>query len=162
MSDRFDRSSPLNSRRTTNDNYHDNSKIPSSQSAARINKNHRRHSTNAYTAAGSTSVSHKELSPSGSLNAASNYYEHTKNYKDGNGGGSGSSSSNNSNNRSTQKTRNEVKRKKTTSHLDHSNNSLNSNASTIGGTATTGQVKNGNNNANYLGKTIKMTSASSR
>lgn len=138
----------------------------SSSQSARINKNHRRHSTNTYTSSASVNAGHKELSPSGSLNAGTNYYENTKNLKDGSGSGGNNSSSSSTNQKYSGKK--VVKRKKTASHLDHTNNSMSSNASgnTVASNAiasATSGSKNGNNsNTNYLGKTIKMTGTSSR
>lgn len=56
LSDRYDRVSPLNNRRSNADNYHDN-KSNQRQSG----KSLRRHSTNTYTS--SSTSSQKELSP---------------------------------------------------------------------------------------------------
>lgn len=61
LSERYsDRVSPLNNRRSNNDNYHDN-KSTSMQSQRQSSKSLRRHSTNAYTT--SNIGSQKELSP---------------------------------------------------------------------------------------------------
>lgn len=59
LSDRLDRVSPLNSRRSNNDYYHDNKSM---QNQRQSNKTLRRHSTNAYTTS-SNLGSQKELSP---------------------------------------------------------------------------------------------------
>lgn len=62
LSDRFDRVSPLNNRRSIADNFHDNknSSIQSQMSGRQTNKNVRRHSTNTYS---TVSPIQKELSP---------------------------------------------------------------------------------------------------
>lgn len=75
LSDRFDRVSPLNSRRSNTDNYHDN-KSSTLQNQRSGNKSLRRHSTNAYTSSNSSTNTNtssssnasnqKELSPTGS------------------------------------------------------------------------------------------------
>lgn len=72
LSDRFDRVSPLNSRRSNADSYHDN-KSSSLQSQRSGSKSLRRHSTNAYTSSNSSTNTNtssssnasnqKELSP---------------------------------------------------------------------------------------------------
>lgn len=70
LSDRFDRVSPLNSRRSNADNYHDN-KSSSLQNQRSGSKSLRRHSTNAYTSSNTNTSSssssnasnQKELSP---------------------------------------------------------------------------------------------------
>lgn len=174
LSDRFDRSSPLNSRRTANDNYHDNNKTSSSQSARPINKNHRRHSTNTYTSSVSSNAGHKELSPSGSLNAGTvgtNFYENSKNLKDGGGSGSGGNNSSSSSTNQKYVSKKVVKRKKTASHFDNAtSNTIGSNAgattamhnaiATVASGSKNGT--NSNTNANYLGKAIKMAGTSSR
>lgn len=63
--DRFDRVSPLNSRRSNTDSYHDN-KTTSLQNQRHSSKSLRRHSTNAYTSSSNT-ASQKELSPTSTL-----------------------------------------------------------------------------------------------
>lgn len=63
LSDRFDRVSPLNSRRSNNDSYHDNKSM---QNQRQSSKSLRRHSTNTYTLS-SSSGNQKELSPTNSL-----------------------------------------------------------------------------------------------
>lgn len=77
LSDRFDRVSPLNNRRSITDNYHDNksSSMQSQMGGRQSNKNLRRHSTNAYS---STSSSQKELSP------ASNSQTHSQQQQNSN------------------------------------------------------------------------------
>lgn len=66
LSDRFDRVSPLNSRRSNTDSYHDNKSV-SLQNQRQNNKSLRRHSTNAYTSGSNASASHKEISPTSSM-----------------------------------------------------------------------------------------------
>lgn len=176
LSERLERASPLNNRRITTDLFHDN-KTLSSQSSRLINKSHRRHSTNAYSTSQSPNVGHKELSPSNSLNTsvASNYYENVKNMaKDG---VSGVSNSLNSNQRYMGKKM--VKRKKTTSHFDGSNMNSNSGNGNNGSSNNTNAINKGtkqqttntnsnsnsntgSNSNNQMGKTIKMSAASSR
>lgn len=65
LSDRFDRVSPLNNRRSIADNFHDNktSSIQSQMSGLQTSKSVRRHSTNTYSTA---SPNQKELSPANS------------------------------------------------------------------------------------------------
>lgn len=67
LSDRFDRVSPLNSRRSNTDSYHDN-KSSTLQNQRSGSKSLRRHSTNAYTFSSTSSSSNtaKELSPTSS------------------------------------------------------------------------------------------------
>lgn len=69
LSERLDRASPLNSRRSNADSYHDN-KSSTLQNQRSGNKSLRRHSTNAYTSSSSSSsnaaASQKELSPNSS------------------------------------------------------------------------------------------------
>lgn len=61
LSDRFDRQSPLNNRRSMADNYHETkSSMQNTMSGRQNNKTIRHHSTNAYNAAPSNQ---KELSP---------------------------------------------------------------------------------------------------
>lgn len=60
---RFDRVSPHN-RRSNTDSYHDNKSL---QNQRQSNKSLRRHSTNAYSSASNSSASHKELSPTSSI-----------------------------------------------------------------------------------------------
>lgn len=64
LSDRYDRVSPLNNRRSNADNYHDTKQM---QNPRQSNKSLRRHSTNmnAYTSSGSGGQ--KELSPTNSM-----------------------------------------------------------------------------------------------
>lgn len=178
LSERLERASPLNNRRITTDLFHDNKTLPS-QSSRLINKSHRRHSTNAYSSSQSPNVGHKELSPSNSLNTsvASNYYENVKNMaKDS---GSGISNSLNSNHQRYM-SKKMVKRKKTTSHFDGSNMNSNSGNGNNGSSSnntnainkgtkqqTTNTNSNSNSNTgsnsnNHMGKTIKMSAASSR
>lgn len=92
LSDRFDRVSPLNSRRSNADNYHDN-KSSSLQNQRSGSKSLRRHSTNAYTSSNSSTNTNtsssssgsnqKELSTGGSglqhqMNNNSSRYTHTR------------------------------------------------------------------------------------
>lgn len=71
LSDRFDRVSPLNNRRSIADNFHDNktTSIQSQISGRQTSKNVRRHSTNTYN---TTSPNQKELSPANSQSQQSN------------------------------------------------------------------------------------------
>lgn len=179
LSDRFDRASPLNSRRTAVDSYHDNNKSTSSmqmQSVGRqLSKNHRRHSTNtSYTSSLANNLSHKELSPTNSLGTnGQNFYEKSIKGNDAMVANINISTSNNSSGSSNQKynTKKVIKRKKitTTTHFDSSSGS----SSTSGNSTVKHhqqQSQNNNSNAtsnssnsqNHMGKSLKISGTSSR
>lgn len=82
LSDRFDRVSPLNSRRSNADGYHDN-KSSSLQNQRSGSKSLRRHSTNAYTSSNTSSssnaASQKELSPTSGSGLQQSQLQHQMN-----------------------------------------------------------------------------------
>lgn len=71
LSDRYDRVSPLNSRRSNADNYHDNKLM---QNQRQNSKSMRRHSTNTY-----SSSNQKELSPTNSIQQQSQMQQQMNN-----------------------------------------------------------------------------------
>lgn len=180
LSDRFDRVSPLNSRRTTTDNYHDNNKSTSSRgygksystvnddSDSKFNKNHRRHSTNTYTSSLTNNLSHKELSPTSSLGTnGQHFYEKSIKGSDtmiASGNSSSSNNSGSSNQKYNSKKMSKRKKIQTTPHFDSSsgsspnsgNNSVNKQQSQNNNSNPT------NNSQNHMGKALKISGASSR
>ncbi|XP_055314063.1 terminal nucleotidyltransferase 4B-like [Sitodiplosis mosellana] len=166
LSERFDRVSPLNSRRSNADNYHDN-KSNQRQSG----KSLRRHSTNTNTYTSST-ASQKELSPT---NQQSHLHQQMNNNSSSNSSSRegipnihhGSSSLNNMNN---QKNKKMPKRKRVTANYQFDNSSGSGNSASMGVNSVQKlnnsksqmqqQAQSNTNAANSMGKSLKMGASS--